>query len=70
LSTLLGASLTGQKKYAEAEPLLLGGYQGMMKQKDHIAVPDWSYLNLAREWIVQLYRTSGKPQKATEWSNN
>src|SRR5262249_2408509 len=27
--SLLGASLLGQKKYAEAEPLLLQGYEGM-----------------------------------------
>jgi hypothetical protein len=30
--SLLGASLAGQKKYAEAEPLLLSGYQGMTAQ--------------------------------------
>jgi Tetratricopeptide repeat len=44
--TLLGASLAGQKKYAEAEPLLLEGYQGMEARKDRIAVPDrstWSW---------------------------
>ena len=31
--SLLGASLTGQKKYAEAEPLLLEGYEGMASAK-------------------------------------
>jgi hypothetical protein len=31
--SLLGASLAGQKKYAEAEPLLLDGYQGMAAGK-------------------------------------
>ena len=39
--SLLGASLAGQKKYAEAEPLLLEGYQGMLARKDRIDVPDW-----------------------------
>ena len=34
--SLLGASLAGQKKYAEAEPLLLEGYQGMLARKEQI----------------------------------
>ena len=31
--SLLGASLAGEKKYAEAEPVLLGGYRGMLVRK-------------------------------------
>jgi eukaryotic-like serine/threonine-protein kinase len=53
--SLLGASLAGQKKYAEAEPLLLKGYQGMLARKDRIAVPDRYYLDRAREWLAQLH---------------
>ena len=34
--SLLGASLAGQKKYAEAEPLLLEGYQGMLARKERM----------------------------------
>jgi len=66
--SLLGASLAGQKKYAEAEPLLLEGYRGMMARKDRIPASDWYYLDRAREWIVQLYQAWGKPEKAAEWS--
>jgi hypothetical protein len=65
--SLLGASLAGQKKYAEAEPLLLEGYQGMVARKDKMTVPDWYHLDRAREWIVQLYQAWGKPEKAAEW---
>jgi serine/threonine protein kinase len=65
--SLLGASLAGQKKYAEAEPLLLEGYQGMTARKERIAVPDWYHLERARSWIVQLYLNWGKPEKAAEW---
>ena len=65
--TLLGASLSGQKKYAEAEPLLLQGYQGMAARKDRIAVPDQYHLDRAREWIVQFYEAWGKREKAAEW---
>jgi serine/threonine protein kinase/Tfp pilus assembly protein PilF len=64
---LLGKSLAGQKKYAESEPLLLEGYQGMLARKDRIAVPDRYELDRAREWLVQLYQAWGKPAKAAEW---
>ena len=68
--SLLGASLTGQKKYAEAEPLLLEGYEGMTARKSRIAAPSWYYLDLARDWIAELYRAWGKPKKAAEWSRS
>ena len=65
--SLLGASLAGEKKYAEAEPLLLEGYQGMLARKDRIAVPDQYHLKLAHQWLDQLYQAWGKPDKAAEW---
>jgi tetratricopeptide (TPR) repeat protein/predicted Ser/Thr protein kinase len=66
--SLLGASLAGQKKYVEAEPLLLEGYQGMLARKIHIDVPDLYQLKLAHQWLVQLYEAWGKPDKAAEWN--
>jgi eukaryotic-like serine/threonine-protein kinase len=66
--SLLGACLTGEKKYAEAEPLLLEGYQGMVTRKARmLAVPELRKLDRAREWIVQLYDQWGKLDKAAEW---
>src|SRR5262249_782981 len=65
--SLLGVSLAGQKKFDEAEPLLLEGYQGMLARKERMAVPDWYHVDRAREWIVQLYRAWGKPAKASAW---
>ena len=38
--SLLGASLAGQKNFAEAEPFLVSGYQGMLARNDSIDVPD------------------------------
>jgi hypothetical protein len=35
--TMLGAALLGQKKYAEAERLLLEGYEGMKTREKTIA---------------------------------
>jgi tetratricopeptide (TPR) repeat protein len=65
--SLLGASLAGQKKYAEAEPLLLEGYQGMVARKDRIRAEDGYHLDRAREWVLQLSQALGKPEKAADW---
>ena len=63
---LLGESLAGEKKYAEAEPLLLEGYQGMLARKRRIYARDRYHLELAHHWLVQLYKNWGKPAKAGE----
>jgi hypothetical protein len=65
--SMLGDSLAGQKKYTEAEPLLMEGYQGLMERKGRMDVPDWYYVDRAHEWLVQLYQAWGKPEKAAEW---
>ena len=67
--SLVGASLAGQKKYAEAEPLLVKGYQGMLARKNRTDVPEWYHLNRAHDWVVQLYQAWGKQTQATEWAN-
>jgi len=60
---LLGASLVGQKKYAEAEPLLLAGYRGMEAHQERIQVPDQFHLDRAREWIAHLYQSWGNRRR-------
>jgi len=65
--SLLGESLAGEKQYDQAEPLLLEGYQGMLARKDLIAVPDRHHLDIAHQWLVQLYQAWGKPEKAAAW---
>jgi hypothetical protein len=68
--SLLGRSLAGQAKYAEAEPLIVGGYQGMSQRKstpqaaNSLATPDE-----AGQAIVSLYQAWGKPDKAAEWTS-
>jgi eukaryotic-like serine/threonine-protein kinase len=66
-ASLLGASLSGQKKFADAETLLLQGYQGMLARKERIAVPNRSHLDRAHDWLIQLYREWEKPEKVAEW---
>jgi serine/threonine protein kinase/Tfp pilus assembly protein PilF len=63
-ASLLGASLAGQKKYGEGEPLLVEGYNGMAARKDRIAVADRYHIDRAREWLAQFYRAWGKPERA------
>lgn len=68
--TLLGASLSGQKKYAEAEPLLVSGYRGMVERRGKagwMGASTTRYLDEAHDWIVQLYEAWGKPDKAAQW---
>jgi len=39
---------------------------GLAARKDRIAAPDRYHLQLAHQWLVQLYKGWGKPQKAAE----
>jgi hypothetical protein len=64
---MLGGSLLGQKKYAEAEPLLLSGYQGMKQREDKIPAEGKPRLKEAQRRLVQLYEATGRPDKAAEW---
>lgn len=66
--SLLGASLAGEKKYAEGEPLLVEGYQGMLARKSSMAAPDLYNLKLALKWLAQLYKDSGETAKAAKLS--
>ena len=63
---LLGAALAGQKKYAEAEPLLVSGYERMLLRKASIRLRDRPKLERAGARIVQFYMDWGKPEKAAE----
>jgi serine/threonine protein kinase len=64
---LLGGALLGQKKYAEAEPLLLKGYEGMKKRQATIPPVDKVRLLDAVERLVQLYDVLGKEAEAAKW---
>jgi len=64
----LGASLLGQKKFAEAEPVLLKGYAGLRQYEERI--PSYSRqtrLTEALDALVRLYEETNKPNEATKW---
>ena len=65
--SLLGGSLLGQTKYAEAEPLLLSGYEGMKTREASIPPKDKVRLSQAAERVVKLYEAWGKPDRAAKW---
>jgi eukaryotic-like serine/threonine-protein kinase len=65
--SMLGGSLLGQKKYAEAEPLLLAGYEGMKQREDKIPVAGKVRLKETMQRLVQLYETTNRPDQAAEW---
>ncbi|MBZ5601218.1 MAG: serine/threonine-protein kinase [Acidobacteriia bacterium] len=57
---LLGASLAGQLQYAEAEPLLRTGYEGLLRREGAIPKGGGFYADAARDWLIRLDR---------EWSS-
>jgi hypothetical protein len=59
--------LSGQKNYAEAEPLLVSGYDGMKQRHERIPAEDKPLLKEAVESLIQLYETTARPDKAAEW---
>jgi tetratricopeptide (TPR) repeat protein len=65
---MLGATLAAQKKYVEAEPLLLSGYEGM-KQRNPGNINLFTLAN-AGEAITKFYRDSGQLEKAVAWERS
>ncbi len=65
--SMLGRSLAGQKRYAEAEPLLLSGYRGMVQRMDMVSGDGWSRVSETVEALVQLYEATERPVQAEEW---
>jgi hypothetical protein len=59
--------LSGQKRYAEAEPHLLQGYGGLKAREAKIPAPRKKNLAEAAARIVPFYEAWGKPEKAAEW---
>jgi hypothetical protein len=65
---VLGAALLGQKKYADAEPLLLQGYGGMRQLEN--GMPEGERRRLltdAVERVVRFYEVTEQPEKARAW---
>ena len=65
---LLGGALLGQQQYADAESLLLVGYQGMWDREAMIFAADKLRLTEALDRLIQFYETTGDFEQAYFWS--
>jgi tetratricopeptide (TPR) repeat protein len=68
---MLGANLMGQMKFADAEPLLISGYEGMARTKGKIesssAYGPQIRLKDTLELLVALHEVTGRPNQAAVW---
>lgn len=76
MQSMLGAALTGQKKFAEAEPYLLSGYQRLTECADKIPPLHAHCVTDSLERLVKLYDAwdqakpnQGYDAKSKEWQN-
>jgi tetratricopeptide (TPR) repeat protein len=65
--SMLGASLVGQKKYTEAEPLLLKGYEGLKQREKSIPRRGVPRVPEAIDRLIELYRETDNPDDAKKW---
>ncbi len=65
--TMLGAALAGQRKFGDAEPLLIGGYEGLKRREGKIPPASKARLTEALERLVDLYTAWEKPDEAAKW---
>jgi len=67
-TSVLGAVLLGQRRDAEAEPLLLEGYNGLTKQyATRNAGNKRQQFAEAGERLVHFYEVTGQVEKVREW---
>ncbi|MBL8824627.1 MAG: tetratricopeptide repeat protein [Planctomycetia bacterium] len=65
--SMLGGALLGQKKYTEAEQLLLKGYEGMKAREKTMQLQDNTRLPEALDRLIQLYTETSKPEEVKKW---
>ncbi|MGZ4811721.1 MAG: tetratricopeptide repeat protein [Terriglobales bacterium] len=67
MENLLGASMAGEKKYSDAEPLLVSGYEGMKQTAAKVPDVRRQKLTKAGEQVLRLYSEWSKPDKLAQW---
>jgi tetratricopeptide (TPR) repeat protein len=63
----LGASLAGQAKYADAEPMLIGGFEGLLARERQVPPRVKKEVASAAARIVPFYKAWGRPAQAARW---
>ncbi len=66
---MLGSALLGQKKYADAEPLLLKAYEGMKEREKSIPKSGGADERIpeALDALIELYTATNKPEEVKKW---
>ena len=64
---IIGSALVGQKKTSEAEPLLLGAYNGMKEAIDGQAPGAGTRIRESANRLIELYTTTNQPEEAAKW---
>jgi hypothetical protein len=64
---MLGGALLGQKKYADAEPLLLKGYEGMKAREKAIPPPASTCIPEALDRLIELYTATKQPDELKKY---
>jgi tetratricopeptide (TPR) repeat protein len=64
---LLGASLAGQAKFQEGEPLLVKGYEGMAQLEGSVSPENRAFIRESGQRIVQMYTDWHKSDRAAAW---
>jgi hypothetical protein len=57
----------GQKKYADAEPLLLAGYEGLKAREKTIPPPGIICIPEALDRLIEFYTVTNKPDEVNKW---
>jgi tetratricopeptide (TPR) repeat protein len=65
--SLLGGALLGQKKYADAEPPLHKGYDGMKQRQQAIPARDATALPEALDRLIELEAATNRPDEVKKW---
>jgi hypothetical protein len=64
---MLGGALLGQKKYADAEPLLRKGYKGMKQRETTIPPQGSTRLPEALDRLIELSTATNQPEEVKKW---
>lgn len=65
--SMLGGALLGQKKFADAEPLLLKGYEGMKPSQAKVSAAALERIPEAMQRLIRLYEEMGKTDEAAKY---
>jgi serine/threonine protein kinase len=65
--SILGEALLGQKKYAEAEPLLRAGYGGLKQAERAMPWETGYHVRDALRRLVELYDATANKEEAARW---